>query len=175
MLRVFCSALSPLLEELDLGEEVLLEPPPFFEDPPEEEEEEEDFEEEDDEPLPAVLVPAPPGGVPAVDEGLSVGEVIAGAPPVLVPEAAAPGEATEITCAGTGAALPSPARPISTPTPIASSSTPTPATAVALEKRPPPAVARSLVGGPEPEAVAGVKRFRNWLRACTWRPPHSRQ
>jgi hypothetical protein len=177
MLRVFCSALSPLLP--DLGVELLLEPPPLLDPPEEELPEEDDFEEEEeDEPLPSPLVldpEPPPFLVPVVDEEeFSVGVVSAGA--VLVPGAAAPGAVTEITCAGTVDALPPPARPISTPTPIASSSTPTPATAVAPDERPPAAAAPPPpLAGAGPETVAGVKRLRNWLRACTWRPPHSRQ
>jgi len=188
MLRVFCSALSPLL--LDL---VLLEPPPLLEELPEEELPEDDLVEDldaEDEPLPPPLVvdpEPPPFLLPApVDEPeeLSAGVVTAGAAPLLVPDAAAPGVATEITCAGVVVVLPAPARPISTPTPIASSSTPTPATAVAPEKRPlpaappataPPAAPPPPLDGAGPETVAGVKRLRNWLRACTWRPPHSRQ
>jgi hypothetical protein len=177
MLRVFCSALSPLLP--DLGVELLLEPSPLFEDPPEEAPEEDDFEEEDEEPLPPPLVldpEPPPFLVPALEEEeLSVGVVTAGAAPVLVPGAAAPGVATEITCAGTVAAFPPLARTINTPTPIANSSTPTPATAVAPEERPPTAAPPPPLDGAGPETVAGVKRLRNWLRACTWRPPHSRQ
>ncbi len=177
MLRVFCSALSPLL--LDLGVELLLEPP-LLEDPPEEELPEEDFEEEDEEPLPPPLVldpEPPPFLVPVVleEEEASVGVVRAGAAPVPVPGVAAPGVATEITCAGTVDAFPPPARPINTPTPIASSSTPTPATAVAPEERLPTAAPPLPLDGAGPDTVAGVKRLRNWLRACTWRPPHSRQ
>ncbi len=105
MLRVFCSALSPLL--LDL---VLLEPPPLLEELPEEELPEDDLVEVEDldlvvedEPLPPPLVvdpEPPPFLVPApVDEleELSAGVVTAGAAPLLVPDDAAPGVATEIT------------------------------------------------------------------------------
>jgi hypothetical protein len=117
MLRVFCSALSPLL--LDL---VLLEPPPV-EDPPEEElPEEDDFEEEEgEEPLPPApeLPPLdsepPPFLAPVLEEEPTVGVVTAGGTPVLVPGAAALGGATEITCAGTVEVFPAPARPIRTP------------------------------------------------------------
>jgi len=169
MLRVFCSALSPLLPDL-----VLLEPPPLFEDSPAEELPEDDLVEEedfdDDEPLSPVPVldsPLPPFLVPVEEEEeLSVGVVSPAAAPVLVPGAAAAGELTEITCAGTVDAFPAPARPINTPTPIASSSTPTPATAVAPEERPPAAAPAPPPDGAGPETVAGVKRLRNWLRAC---------
>jgi hypothetical protein len=163
MLRVFCSALSPLL--LDLGVELLLELPPPLEDPPEEElPEEDDFEEEDEEPLPPPLVldpEPPPFLVPVVEEDASVGVMRAGAAPVPVPGVAAPGVSTEITCAGTVDAFPPPARPINTPTPIASNSTPTPATAVAAEERPPTAAPPLPLDGAGPETVAGVKRLRN--------------
>jgi hypothetical protein len=182
MLRVFCSALSPLL--LDL---FLLEPPPLFEELPEDELPEdglvvvEDLDlAAEDVPLPPPLVvdPEPPLLLPAPEdepEELSAGVVTAGVAPL--PGVAVAGVATEITCAGVVVVLPAPARPISTPTPIASSSTPTPATAVAPEERQPPAAPPPTppLDGAGPETVAGVKRLRNWLRACTWRPPHSRQ
>jgi hypothetical protein len=60
MLRVFCSALSPLLGLLDLGVELLLEPPPLGleEELWEEEEEEEDFFDDEEEPTPLPLEPA---------------------------------------------------------------------------------------------------------------------
>ena len=86
---------------------------------------------------------------------------------------AAPGAATEITCAGTVEAFPAPARPISTPTPIASSSTPTPATAVAPEERPPPAAAAAPppLDAAGPETVAGVKRLQELAARLHLAPP----
>jgi hypothetical protein len=187
MSRVFFSASS--LEGLDfdllpLEPLLVLLPPEDPDDPLElaflEEEGEEEGEEdlcEGEEALPPLPAPVseplpdvpPTAGVVAAELAPTPGEEPADVP-------------TEITWGGAVVVLGAAARPIKTPTPIASSSTPTPASAVTAEERPSPPLVPPPPGTPpppaaavEPAASAGVKRFRNWLRACTWRVPHSKQ